>query len=167
MRWKPIPELLLDDIFRFWQYVQRRGPDDCWNWVGYKLKDRNYGHFGLKGSNFLAHRISYYLHIRIDPKEQLVCHSCNNESCVNPSHLYLGTQAVNMQQMFADKRKDHQGEKHPGAKLSEDEVLDIKALLKTTPRTKLAIMFGVSRSTIDDIATNKTWSYLLNEGEGH
>ena len=76
------------ELARFWKQVDKRGPDECWNWLGYtKGAKREYGGFFLKRKNRSAHRVSCVIHgIRLQ-EGRVVDHLCNNKRCVNPAHL--------------------------------------------------------------------------------
>ena len=78
----------------FWSNVDKKGPNDCWNWILSGEIDK-YGHVG----NMSSHRYSYQLHNGSIPEGQCVRHTCDNKRCVNPAHLVLGTQKDNMRDM--------------------------------------------------------------------
>lgn len=89
---------------RFWCKVDKSG--DCWEWLACKNK-KGYGHFGMADrSNRLAHRVSLWLSGGMDDLNSplFVCHSCDNPSCVNPDHLFLGTAKANNDDMMKKGR---------------------------------------------------------------
>lgn len=102
---------------RFWGKVDRRGLDECWKWLGAKAP-HGYGQIGTKSSkHMLAHRFSYELHYGPIPDNDTyhgtcVLHKCDNPSCVNPAHLFLGTQSDNVADMIA-KGRDNYGRRTP------------------------------------------------------
>lgn len=79
-------------------------PSSCWEWGGATNKD-GYGLFYIKGKKErLAHRIAYSIYKGEFPNELFICHHCDNPSCVNPDHLFAGTQKDNMKDMVSKKR---------------------------------------------------------------
>ena len=112
-----------------------------------------------------SHRVSYMMHKGEIPSHLIVCHSCDNPSCVNPEHLWLGTHqdnAIDRESKNRGGRKGPEGSKAPHAKLTEAIVAQIKTLLADGNNTHRAIakQFGVHFATISDLATGKTWRHV-------
>lgn len=116
---------------RFWAKVDKtpgQGRNgDCWAWIGAKNK-RGYGIFNkgktaLKKSVVLpAHRMAYEIHMGVSAADLLVCHKCDNPSCVNPEHFFLGTHKDNAQDMSAKGRSAQQQITHcPSGHMYNDE----------------------------------------------
>lgn len=128
----------------------------CWIWTGARFST-GYGQIAKRGKQLLAHRVSWVLHHGPLGANDVVCHSCDNPACVNPEHLFIGTQKTNMADCAAKHRSAH-GERNGQHKLSEGQVLSIKES-KESERA-LAARFGVCRSNIGYIRRGKRWSRL-------
>ena len=135
----------------------------CWIYGGAKDK-WGYTHIGVKGKRIQAHRYSYEHYKGPITVGLQILHSCDNNACVNPEHMSLGTDA--------DNRRDAQlkgrttwGEKNSHAVLTADQVLEIRKLYKKVHAKKsnakeLAARFGVSSNAINAIACGRTWRQL-------
>jgi len=149
---------------RFWEKVDKRSDNECWNWIG--SLNKGYGQLrvgGRKGKPENASRISWELYNGTIPEGMEVCHHCDNPSCVNPIHLFLGSHLANMKDCsikgrmhFGEKngaythpesvpkgdehwlRKNPEramhGETHPNSKLTAENVREIKRLYKPYSR---------------------------------
>ena len=171
MQHRPIPQLTAAQIERFWKKADRTATDRCWLWTATwkEGSSRKYRRpvvsLGPAASRFYygASRVAYYMHTGVDPGEMQVCHTCDNPMCVNPHHLWLGTQQDNTADMVAKRR--HRpfpvgpGEKAPSHKLSESEVRQIRTLRRR--QKDIARQYGVSQGTISLLKTRKTWAHLL------
>lgn len=145
---------------RFWSKVDPTG--DCWLWTAY-CKPQGYGQFTLrKGQFYGAHTISYALAKGPVLPGQVVCHHCDNPPCVNPDHLFLGTQQDNVRDMFKKGRapRTHGTDRH-NARLTESAVKEIKnAVERRGLQTELANFYGVSTTTIRKIRAGQKWSHI-------
>jgi HNH endonuclease len=159
--------LVRGDEARFWNKVQKlTEPDSCWIWIG--AEDKNgYGKFKVssngKDIHIRAHRYSWELFIgRKTSSKFLLCHHCDNPRCVNPHHLFLGTNQDNADDCVSKQRHGF-GEKNGASKLTEQQVLEIKRLYHNQQTTivSLATRYNCGKSTISDIVINKTWKHLL------
>jgi hypothetical protein len=143
---------------RFWAKVQK-GPG-CWIWTAATDK-RGYGM--LQGAPIRAvHRLAYLLAYGA-PGDHHVCHRCDNPPCVNPAHLFLGTDADNLADMAA-KGRSAWGEKNHHAKLTRDEVQEIRAMSRRgVLQRDIAARFNISRATVGDIIRGRSWAQLPEE----
>ena len=166
---------------RFWSKVDKRGPDECWPW---KASLRNgYGQYkvgGKRGKMVRAHRVAWVMvhgEIPVTSETQhgtCVCHRCDNPLCVNPRHLFLGTQIANIKggrikgrypRPTAAQRKAaselRRGRHGPAKKLTSDDVLKIRALKKGGVSARdIAERFDLGTTTVHYICSGKAWSWL-------
>lgn len=148
----------LEDAFR--EKFTPGHPSECWEWHG-QVANTGYGRVSYgKSRRMLAHRASYQIHRGSIPNGMVVCHKCDNPICVNPDHLFLGTQTDNM----ADKQqkgRQAKGEKSGPSKLTRSQVKEIRAQYQRGAlQEDLAAQFGVVRSHISQIVNRKTWKHI-------
>lgn len=124
----------------------------CWLWTGY-ITDNGYGRI----SDQFAHRLSYAAHYGDIPDGMHVLHKCDVKPCVNPSHLFLGTNNDNVADRVA-KDRSARGMGHGLAKLTKFKVLAIRESNRT--QKQLARIYGVDQTSIGNILRRKTWSHV-------
>jgi len=158
--------LRTDPVARFWSKVDKTAGDDgCWLWTAGKDRD-GYGEFsGPNGSDWSAHRYSYFLHNGEIDKNLMVCHSCDNPSCVNPKHLSLNTGLYNQGDMSRKGRHGTRpakpGHSNAKSKLLPEQAMEIyKRANGGESASKLAREYGVAHQTIGAIRDKKIWKVL-------
>lgn len=141
-----------DRVRAFWPKVDRRGPDECWPWTASACK-KGYGRFVAGETKVPAHRFAWVITNGVDPDPRLgIMHSCDNPRCCNPAHLTPGTHRDNSLDMMAKGR----WQPAPGrVKLTAETAILIAN--DTRKRRELEQAFGVSRTTIKNVRSGKTW----------
>ncbi len=154
---------------RFWSYVDKS--NECWEWI-LPSKRGGYGLFGMKTTKqYGAHRISWILHNQKPvPIGMLICHHCDNPSCVNPAHLFLGTYSDNNRDRHLKGRskiprltsdKAARGERTGNAKMTDSKVLEIRGLHRFGFTGKeLATNYGISGRCVGQIVHRETWTHI-------
>jgi hypothetical protein len=175
---------------RFWSNVEKKGDDECWEWTGGK-DGVGYGVLCVNGKRRGAHRISLWLAGRMELDDpRYACHSCDNRSCVNPAHLWAGTNSDNIHDAYAKGRMISQtdpsriarGDNHPArydldlrlriserqrgeashrAKITEADVRRIFAMrVQKMTQEEIASHFAVKREQIGQILRREKWGHL-------
>ncbi len=154
---------ILSDEERFWSKVDKKGEDDCWNWTAMKNKKR-YGNFTVNIRTIQVHRYSYELTYGKIPEGVNVCHKCDNKLCVNPKHLFLGTQKDNMEDMVK-KGRSLKGEKNNSSKLTDKDIIEIIEMYKnkSIPVKTISQKYNVNYQTIREICRGLRWKHINSE----
>lgn len=151
------------------EFIQQKSMPEpntgCWFWMG-TINWKGYGTGCFEGIKFGAHRLSYSAFKGEIPKGLLVCHTCDQRSCVNPDHLWTGTPKQNTDDMMKKGRhvilETEMGEKSRLAKLKDQDVIEIRRLGKLGVKAKvIAPMFSVTIRNIHDILAGACWKHLL------
>jgi hypothetical protein len=146
---------------KYWEKVDKQGPDDCWNWTGAKTR-LGYGSIGVDGKTMSAHRVAWAMEYGSLPDDKDVCHHCDNPGCVNPKHLFLGTETDNMRDKMSKGRGNQQkGERNGNAKLTSEAVTHIRELAQQGRRlVDIAAIFGISDITVGAIVKRRAWKHV-------
>jgi len=149
----PRPSLMQLFLSKF-----RKEPSGCWVWLG-SLNNRKYGKIKFLGRCISSHRLSWELHNnKIIPHGMCVLHRCDNPPCVNPDHLFLGTNSENSKDM-TNKNRQAKGIRNGQSVLTEDAVLEIRRRSNESSRS-LGLEFNVSKTTILNIINRKRWRHI-------
>jgi len=157
-------ELSNETLKRFLSFVDVKTEDECWEWK--KTLDKyNYGIFSINSKLFKAHRMSFLFFNGHLDKSLKICHSCDNPKCVNPYHLWEGTQTQNVQDRHLKKRTKTghlHGEDNPGAKLTGKDVLFIRNSYgnKEYSTRELSQKFNVCQTKIRQILRRESWKHI-------
>lgn len=147
-------------------HSRRRGPEyvvvdgGCWEWAG-RRDDRGYGQLGIQGRSFRAHRVFFERFKGPIPEGLCVLHHCDNPPCVNPDHLYAGTQLDNARDRISRKRNAVQSRSaNSNAKLTERQVCEIRSRFTGSwgEKSRLAREYGVGFTAIADIIAGRSWA---------
>ena len=169
----PLEESVQD---RFWSRVDTRGYNECWNWLGLRTK-LGYGRFWVgtgpnTGYVFKAHRVAYKIwYGPLFDQSKSVCHHCDNPSCVNPKHLFVGTDLDNQRDAVRKGRHSTQitnamrrrGTAHYLHKLNDEIVREIR--MSTEPQRKIAARYKTSQAQVWRIKNWQAWAHVKQECE--
>lgn len=148
---------------KFYDRVVASDEDSCWLWVG--AYANAYGQMpNGRRPTFYAHRASFLIHVGPIPEGMEVCHSCDNPSCVNPNHLFVGTHADNMRDM--KEKGKRRGALQARAKLTDADIPRIREMRSQGYRQEeIARHFGMSRTGIANILQGRTWTHVPREDQ--
>jgi hypothetical protein len=136
-------------------YAQTEFTKTCWVWKGNKDR-KGYGIASHNRQEFRTHRLSWIMHIGEIPEGMWVLHKCDNPSCINPDHLFLGTSDDNVRDRNEKGRTSH-GERQSGKLRREDVWAIRKEPRYRGSRAVVAAKYGVSKSAIDLILKGASW----------
>lgn len=148
-------------IARFWSKVDKRGPDECWLWTA-STDTHGYGQLRIDATRKrLAHRFAWEL-ANGSALGMCVCHRCDVRRCVNPSHLFLGSNAENVADRHAKGRsRAPSGAASGRAKLTDADVRAVFDMLgRGVTQKQIAEGMGVSKSAISWISTGQAWRHI-------
>lgn len=144
---------------RFMSKVQKT--EQCWLWIGKKAKG-GYGSFSANGKSYIAHRFYYSLINGHIPDDIKACHKCDNPPCVNPDHIFLGTQSENLQDAVQKGRRRTRGEDNGFSKLTTQQVIEIRRSYSSGSMIKaeIARKFNTSKTNVTRIINRESWTHI-------
>lgn len=153
-----------------WRFESNFSKNDdssiCWEWEGEIYKNTKAPRFAIKYKYYSSNRVSYYIYKESFDDNLYVLHTCDFKLCVNPNHLYLGTQQDNMNDRTIRNRGFiPQGELHGRSQLIEEDIGEIFNLYNNHKYThqEIANLYEVCPATISNILNHKTWKQLTKE----
>lgn len=164
------PVLSDEQLQRFHSFIPKNKSDQCWEWTGSRML--GYGRFDINGKTYRAHAINYFLSTGVWPLGLCCCHTCDNRLCVNPSHLFIGTDADNMadkvrkgRQASGNKirsRNTARGTRQGSAKLTDEKAAEIRRLYATGLyfQRELGEMFGIKQTAVSRIILRTRWKHV-------
>lgn len=161
---RPMSERVMprkNPVDRFLAKVDVVTESGCWIWMG-SLQRNGHGQMFIDGGLSGAHRASWILFVGPIPEGLCVCHKCDVYSCVNPSHLFLGTQKDNMDDM-ARKGRSAKGENSHVSKLTERDIISIRNDTRTC--RVIGADYGISCGHVSLIKTRKSWRHIHDSPE--
>lgn len=153
---------MLRDTDAYLQSHIERQDNGCWFWSGRRNR-RGYGVAWTPASRSPqgAHRAAYEAWVGPIPEGMLICHRCDNPPCINPAHLWAGTQSENIEDMWRKRRGfDVRGEGNGRAKLTADDARIIRSLRGIETQESLAKRYGITQGAISRIQSGKAWGHV-------
>lgn len=149
----------MDDktIARFWAKVRRRADDECWEWIG-DVTNEGYGKFKVKKQSQSSHRLAWLICRGPITSGTCVLHACDNRLCVNPSHLFLGTNRQNTQDMVSKGRSRLTKKGSSPVKLTEEQVRELRSDRgRGMAMRQIAAKYGISGKHARRIVNFHQW----------
>ena len=138
---------------RFWKKVNKT--DGCWLWTG-ALRPDGYARMGIEKKMYYVHRVSWQLTRGAIPPNMNALHRCDVKHCVNPKHLYIGTDKDNCRDR--QQRNPVDPERRPNAVMTWEKVFQLRNLhSRGTPTTTLSRLFGIDIGHTWRIAVGQLW----------
>lgn len=162
----PLTERLITPAIKAFFWSRVKIGDGCWEWAGSLDGSSGYGRLRGHGSRrtIRAHRVSWFIEHGEDPGEMLVCHTCDNPTCVNPDHLFLGTVADNTHDMMRkgrDQTIPMPGSRNPRAKLTEFDARRVIEMIGAGHSNRhIAKLLPVSDAMVSKIRMGHAWHDL-------
>ena len=152
-----------NDIDRFLSSCYIESSTGCWIWIK-TINENGRAKFSLKRKMIYASRFSYWIYKGPFDLSLFVCHTCDNGLCVNPDHLWLGTQLDNMKDM-SNKNRSLKGSKNPTAVLTETIVKNmINDIINLNINfNSLCLNYNIGETTVKNILYGRTWQHITKD----